>query len=76
MILDTKLDFNLYLKNVQSKGNKTIGLLRKLENILPTESLIATYKSFIRPHLGLRRLYSSKFLSDFWTQNVLIPIYQ
>ena len=51
MILDTKLDFNLYLKNVQSKGNKTIGLLRKLENILPTESLIATYKSFIRPHL-------------------------
>ena len=30
MVLDTKLDFSLYLKNVQNKVNKTIGLLRKL----------------------------------------------
>ena len=32
MILDTSLDFNLHLKNVQSKVNKTIGLLRRLQN--------------------------------------------
>ena len=36
MILDTKLDFSLHLKNVQNKVNKTIGLLRKLQNTLPT----------------------------------------
>ena len=36
MILDTKLDFILHLKNVQNKVNKTIGLLRKLQDTLPT----------------------------------------
>ena len=49
MALDTKLGFNLHLKSVQCIVNKTV-LLRKLQNILPTRSLI--YKSFIRPHLN------------------------
>ena len=51
MVLDTKLDFNLHLKNVQRKVNKTIRLLRKLPNILPRESLVIIYRSFVRPHL-------------------------
>ena len=51
MILDTRLYFNLYQKNVQNKVSKTIGLLRKLQNILPRTSLITIFKSFIRPHL-------------------------
>ena len=34
-----------------NKVNKTIGLLRKLQNILPHEPLLAIYKSFVRPHL-------------------------
>ena len=49
MVLDTRLDFNLHLKNVQNKVNKTIGLLRKLQNTLPRTSLITIFKSFIRP---------------------------
>ena len=40
MVLDTKLDFNLHLKNVKSKLNKTIGLLQKFQNILLRESLV------------------------------------
>ena len=51
MILDTKLDFSLHLKNVQSKVNKTIGLLPKLQDTLPRTSLITIFKSFIRSHL-------------------------
>ena len=51
MILDTKLDFSLHLKNVQNKVNKTIGLLRKLQDTLPRTLLITIFKSFIRPHL-------------------------
>ena len=51
MVLDTKLDFNLHLKNVQRKVNKTIRLIRKLPNILPRESLVIIYRSFLRPHL-------------------------
>ena len=32
-------------------SNKTIELLRKLENILPRSALLTIYKTFIRPHL-------------------------
>ena len=39
------------LKNKSNKVNKTIGLLWKLENILPHGPLLTIYKSFIRPHL-------------------------
>ena len=34
-----------------NKVNKTIGLLRKLQNTFPRPSLSTIYKSFIRPHL-------------------------
>ena len=51
IMLDTKLDFSLHLKNIQNKVNKTIGLLRKLQDTLPRTSLITIFKSFIRPHL-------------------------
>ena len=51
MILDTRLDFNLHLKNIQNKVNKTIGLLCKLQNTLPRTSLITIFKSFLSPHL-------------------------
>ena len=51
MILDTKLNFQEHLKNILNKVNKTTGLLRKLQNILPYGQLLTTYKSFIRPHL-------------------------
>ena len=40
MILDTKLNFQEHLKNVLNKVNKTIGLLRKLQNILPCGPLL------------------------------------
>ena len=47
MVFDTILDFNLHLKNVHIKVNKTIDLLRKLQNTLPRTSLITILKSFI-----------------------------
>ena len=34
-----------------NKVNKTIGLLRKPQNILLREPLLTIYKSFVRPHL-------------------------
>ena len=49
--LDDRLSFEDYLKMILNKGNKTIGLLRKLHNILPISALLTIYKSFIRPHL-------------------------
>ena len=51
MILDAKLKFQEHIKNLLTKVNKTIGLLRKLQNILSRGSLLTIFKSFVRPHL-------------------------
>ena len=47
LILDNKLNFQEHLKNILNKVDKTIGLLQKLQNILPRESLLTIYKSFV-----------------------------
>ena len=75
MVLDTKLDFNLHIKNVQNKVSKTIELLRKLQNILPRQSLITIYRSFIRPHLDYGdticdRAYNSLVSSKYWISSI------
>ena len=51
MQLDKKLNFEEHLKKVESKVNKTIGIIRKLQNVLPRSALLTIYKSFIRLHL-------------------------
>ena len=51
MHLDEKLNFNHHIGNKIAKANKGIGLIRKLAHVLPRQSLITIYKSFIRPHL-------------------------
>ena len=51
MIFDSKLSFDEHLKSVLKKISKTVGLLRKLQDILPRTSLITIYKSCARPHL-------------------------
>ena len=50
VVLDHRLSFEDHLKMILNKVNKTIGLLRKLQNILPKSALLTIYKSFIRPH--------------------------
>ena len=47
-MLDNRLTFDEHLTNVSNKISKTVGLLRKLQNIL---TLLTIYKCFIRPHL-------------------------
>ena len=51
LTLDNRLTFDEHLTNVSNKISKTIGLLRKLQNILPRPALLTPYKCFIRPHL-------------------------
>ena len=51
MHLDAKLNFEKHLDNIMSTVAKTIGLLRKLQAVLPRPSLVTIYKAFIRPHL-------------------------
>ena len=35
-----------------TKINKTIGVLGKIQNLLPRTALITIYKAFVRLHLG------------------------
>ena len=70
MILDTKLDFSLHLKNVQSKVNKTIGLLPKLQDTLPRTSLITIFKSFVRSHLDYGDIIYDRVYNTSFHQNI------
>ena len=45
------LIFDEHLKMVSLKICKTLGLLRKLHNLLPRSALIIIYKAFVRSHL-------------------------
>ena len=51
MHLDEKLNFSHHVKEKIAKANKRIGLIRKLAYVLPRQSLLTIYKSFVRPHL-------------------------
>ena len=51
IILDTRLSFEKHLETVLCEINKTIGLIRKLHNLLPRTALITLHKAFVRPHL-------------------------
>ena len=67
LILDTNLNFLEHLKNILNKINENIGLLRKLQNILPLESLLTIYKSFVRPHLDYGDvLYHQHYNNSFY----------
>ena len=51
MHLDEKLNFNNHVKEKITKANKGIGVICELAHVLPRESLITIYKSFVRPHI-------------------------
>ena len=41
----------MHIKENIAKANEGIGIVPKLEQVLPRESLVIIYKSFIRPHI-------------------------
>ena len=49
--LDEKLNFNTHIKEKIAKANKGIGIIHELAHVLPRESLVTIYKSFVRPHI-------------------------
>ena len=42
--LDKKLNFNHHVKETITKANKDIGVIKKLNNILPRDALLTIYK--------------------------------
>ena len=51
MFVDSKFGFDEYIKGVFDKTSKSIGLICKLQNVLPRPFLSQIKKSFVRHHL-------------------------
>ena len=65
-VLDNRLSFEHRLKIILNKTNGTVGLLRKLQNILPRSALLTIYKMFIRPHLDYGEIiYDQAYNASF-----------
>lgn len=52
MILHSRLNFKEYVSQKINKAHKAISIKRKLRSFLSRSSLLALYKSFLRPHSG------------------------
>ena len=51
---------------LNSSHYKTIGIIRKLQNVLPRLTLLTIYKSFIRPHLDYGDIIYEKAFNEFF----------
>ena len=51
LFLDPKLSFDEHIQCISIKTHKIIGLIRKLQPIMPRTALLTICKSFLRPHL-------------------------
>ena len=70
IILDNQLKFGDHLKMMSGKISKTIGLLRKLQNLLPRAILITEYKAFIRLHLDYVDILYDQAYNMFFQQKL------
>ena len=57
LVLDNKLTFKKHIKDKLNKAYFGVSKIKRLHDILPCNSLVTTYKSFIRPHLDYGMLY-------------------
>ena len=64
MHLDKKLNFEEHLNKVETKVNKSDGIIRKLQNVLPRSALLTVYKSFIRPLLDYGDIIYDKAFNE------------
>ena len=78
VILDSKSIFNEHVKMVSIKISKTLGLLRKLYNLLPRPALITTYNSVLFLNLaksGHFRLLYLKLIFHNIGRNISYTLY-
>ena len=70
MFLDCKLNFKEHHKTIVNKVNKTIGLLRKFQNLLPRKSLLTIYKSFTWQHLDYGDIIYDQTCNTYFHQRL------
>ena len=66
LFLDLKLSFDEHIQCILIETRKIIGLIRKLQPIIPSAALLTISKSFLRPHLDYRDvIYDRAFNESF-----------
>ena len=66
LTLDIKLNISEHIKSITQKISKTVGLLRKFQQILPRLSLLTFYKTFVRGRLDYADIiYDQAYNSAF-----------
>ena len=50
--LDEELTFKHHINEKINKANKGVGIICKINNILPRYALLTIYRSYVRPHVG------------------------
>ena len=51
VIIDKDLNFSQHKSEVYTKTSKMIGVLQRLNNLIPMNAKLATYKIAVLPHL-------------------------
>ena len=62
--LNSKLNFDEHLRNIQPKVNRIIGIIHNLQHVLPRSALLTIYKSFSRPHLDYGDIIYNKAYNE------------
>ena len=70
LTLDEKLTFNDHITSKLTTVNKLTSTLRKLYHYIPRDSLVTTYKSFIRPHLDYAGVIFDKPSSAIFSNQI------
>ena len=68
--LNSKLSFDIHIKTILIKVNRTIGSSRKFQQVLHGPSLINVYKVFIRPHLDYGDVIFNQTFNNFFHQRL------
>ena len=70
LFLDPKLSFDEHIQCILIKTRKIIGMIRKLQPIIPRAALLTIYKSLLRPHLDYGDVIYDRAFNEFF-QNKL-----
>ena len=66
---DKKLDFEKRLNKVESKVNRTISIIHKLQNVPRRSARVTIYKSLIKPHSNYGDIiYDNAFNESFFAK--------
>ena len=68
IFLDAQLTFEEHLTVITTKINKTMGLIRKFQNILLRPALMTINKAFVRAHLDYGYVIYDKAYNDIFSQ--------